>query len=69
MEAFGHDHVEEAMGYEHTVKGMSLTRHTDTIMTTKEIEGNGIFAHVGPNIKRMNLNINITKIVEKEVGQ
>ena len=33
-------------------------------MTTKEIEGNGIFTHVGPNIKRMNLNI---KIVEKEV--
>ena len=41
----------------------------DTIMTTKEIhvEGNGIFAHVGPNIKRMNLNINIPMIVEKEV--
>ena len=36
-------------------------------MTIKEIEGNGIFAHVGPNIKRMNLNINITKMVEKEV--
>ena len=38
-----------------------------TIMTTKEIEGNlicGLFAHVGAN---MNLNINITKIVEKEV--
>ena len=24
MEAFGHDHVEETMGYEHTVEGMSL---------------------------------------------
>ena len=37
-------------------------------MTTKEIEGNeicGLFAHVGPYIKRMNLNINI---VEKEVA-
>ena len=38
-------------------------------MTTKEIaiEGNEIcnlFANVGPNIKRMNLNV---KIVEKEV--
>ena len=35
----------------------------DTIMTTKEIESNevcGLFAHVGPNIKRMNLNINVT---------
>ena len=43
----------------------------DTIMTTKEIEGNeicGLFAHAGPNIKRMNLNINITKLVEKEVA-
>ena len=71
MEAFGHDHVEKAMGYEHTVEGMRLTRHTtilcDTIMTTKEIEGNGIFAHIGPIIKIMNLNINITKIVDKEV--
>jgi hypothetical protein len=28
-----------------------------------------LLAHVGPNIKRMNLNINITKIVEKEIGQ
>ena len=53
------------------MEGVSLKRHTsifcaDTIMTTKEIEGNGIcglFAHVGPKIKRMNL----TKIVEKEV--
>ena len=27
-EAFGHDHVEKAMGYEHTVEGTSLTRHT-----------------------------------------
>ena len=63
---FGHDHVEETMGYEHTVEVMSLKRHfcADTIITTKEIEGNGIFAHAGPNIKRMNLNINI---VEKEV--
>ena len=41
-----------------------------TIMTPKEIEGNeicGLFAHVGPNIKRMNLNINKIKIVENEV--
>ena len=46
---------------------MSLKRHSllhfcaDTIMTPKDIEGNeicGLFAHVGPNIKRMNLNIN-----------
>ena len=54
------------MGYEHTVEGMSLK------MTTKEIEGNeicGLFAHVAPTIKRMNLNINITKIVEKELLQ
>ena len=26
MEAFENDHVEEAMGYEHTVEGMSLTK-------------------------------------------
>ena len=37
-------------------------------MTTKEIEDNGIFAHLGPNIKRLNLNINKTKMVEKEVA-
>ena len=42
--------LEETMGYEHTVEGMSLKRHTiyhfccDTIMTTKEIEGNVICA-------------------------
>ena len=28
---------------------------TDTIMTTKEMEGNELFAHVGPNIKRKRL--------------
>ena len=53
------------MGYEYKVEGMSLKRFdADKIMTTKEIQGNdicGLFAHVGPNIKRMNLNINITK--------
>ena len=27
----------------------------DTIMTTNEIEGNELFAHVGPNIKRKRL--------------
>ena len=70
MESFGHDHVEEAMGYEHTVEGMSLTKPfcADTIMTTKESKVM-LLAHVGPNIKRMNLNINITKIVEKEIRQ
>ena len=28
MEAFGHDHVEKTTGYEHTVEGMSLKRHS-----------------------------------------
>ena len=28
MESFGHDHLEETMGYEHTVEGMSLKSHT-----------------------------------------
>ena len=49
IEAYGHDHVEETMGYEHTVEGMSAllghersekTYYHDTITTTKEIEGN-----------------------------
>ena len=53
MEDFGHDHVEKTMGYEHAVEG-TLTLNTtifcaDTFMTTKKIEGNRIFAHVGPN--------------------
>ena len=43
MEAFGYDYVEETMGYEHTVEGMSMKRHTtifdDTNDHTKEIEG------------------------------
>ena len=50
MESFGHDHVEEAMGYEHTVEGMSLTDIlpfcADTIMTTKESKVM-LLAHVG----------------------
>ena len=29
MEAFGRDHLEETMGYEHAVEGMSLKRHTN----------------------------------------
>ena len=53
MEAFGHDHVEETMGYKHTVEGMSLYHFCAD--TTKEIEGNELFAHVGPNIKRKRL--------------
>ena len=38
------------------MEGMGLYHCcADTIMTTKEIEGNELFAHVGPNIKRKRL--------------
>ena len=48
------------MGYDHTMEGMSLKRHTsyhfcaDAIMTIKVNEICGLFADVGPKIKRMN---------------
>ena len=34
----------------------------------KSNETCGLLVHVGPNLKKMNLNINITKIVEEDIS-